>query len=343
MALFVGDPSAPTRFGTDVADTSDETGLFLKVFGGEVFAAFSEAVVTADKHFMREIASGKSAQFPKTWKVDAAYHTAGQEMLGQDTDETERVISIDGLLVSHIGIYDLDEAMSHFDVRSRYTEELGRALARVFDENVFRTIIKTARGDSSLSGASSTSPFPSGKVVLSAETLIAGTLAAAGAGSDWWQAIRVMRIDANEKNIPAGDPLYVVVPPDTFDSIKYSQVADTATNPFIMANRDLSFGGQGGAGNDQMLVLDGIRIMMSNLIPQSNDSANSSVKAKYRADFSTTLGLGWHPDAVGTVKLIGMGLETTRDTRRQEDFIVAKMAVGHGPVRNEGAYEFRNT
>jgi hypothetical protein len=66
MALFVGDPSAPTRFGTDVANTSDETGLFLKLFGGEVFAAFSEAVHTADKHYMREISSGKSAQFPKT-------------------------------------------------------------------------------------------------------------------------------------------------------------------------------------------------------------------------------------------------------------------------------------
>ena len=100
MALFVGDPSAPTRFGTEVADTSDETGLFLKIFGGEVFAAFSETTIMIDKHFVREINSGKSAQFPKTWKVSAAYHTAGQEMLGQDTDETERVISIDGLLVS---------------------------------------------------------------------------------------------------------------------------------------------------------------------------------------------------------------------------------------------------
>jgi hypothetical protein len=79
---------------------------------------------------------------------------------------------------------------------------------------------------------------------------------------------------------------------------------------------------------------DGIGIMMSNLIPQSDDSANSDVKAKYRADFSTTLGVGWHPDAVGTVKLIGMGLEADRDVRRQEDFIVAKMAVGHGAVRN---------
>jgi hypothetical protein len=38
-----------------------------------------------------------------------------------------------------------------------------------------------------------------------------------------------------------------------------------------------------------------------------------------------------------------MGLEQTRDVRRQEDFIVAKIAVGHGPVRNEGTWEFRNT
>ena len=63
MALFVGDPSAPTRFGTDVANTSDETGLFLKIFGGEVFAAFSEQTIMMDKHFVREISSGKSAQF----------------------------------------------------------------------------------------------------------------------------------------------------------------------------------------------------------------------------------------------------------------------------------------
>ncbi len=338
MTLFVGDPSAPTRFGTDVADTSDNTGLFLKIFGGEVFAAFSETVHTADKHFVREIASGKSAQFPKTWKVSAGYHTAGQEMLGQDTDETERVITIDGLLVSHIGIYDLDEAMSHFQVRGRYTEELGRALARVFDTNVYRTIVKTARADSTLSGASSTSPFPDGTVITSSD--VSGTLAATGAGNDWWEAMREMRIDAGEANIPDGDPLYVAMPYNTFDSLKYAQVGDTAANPFIYANRDLTFGGQGSAGVDSALMTDGIMSYRTNLLPQSNDSANGDVKAKYRANFSTTLACGWHTDAVGTVKLIGMGLEQTRDVRRQEDFIVAKIAVGHGPVRNEGAWEF---
>ena len=338
MALFVGDPSAPTRFGTDVADTSDATGLFLKLFGGEVFAAFSETVHTADKHYVREISSGKSAQFPKTWKVEAGYHVAGQEMLGQDTDETERVISVDGLLVAHIGIYDLDEAMSHFDIRSRYTQELGRALARVFDQNVYRTIIKTARADSSLSGASSTSPFPNGQVITSSD--LSGTLAATAKGAQWWEALRAMRIGAGQDNIPDGDPLYVGVPYATFDSLKYAQVADNASNPFLFTNRDYTFGGQGSSGVNSMLEVDGIAVFRTNLLPQSNDSANSDVKAKYRADFTPTLGVGWHPDGVGTVKLVGMGLEQTRDTRRQEDFIVAKVAVGHGPVRNEGTWEF---
>lgn len=338
MALFVGDPSAPTRFGTDVADTSDATGLFLKLFGGEVFAAFSESVHTADKHYVREISSGKSAQFPKTWKVEAGYHSAGQEMLGQDTDETERVISIDGLLVAHIGIYDLDEAMSHFDIRSRYTQELGRALGRVFDQNVYRTIVKTARADSSLAGASSTSPFPDGQVITSAD--VSGTIAATAAGAQWWEALRQMRIGAGEDNIPDEDPLWVVVPYATFDSLKYAQVADDTAKPFIFTNRDYTFGGQAGAGVTSMLEVDGIKVFRSNLIPQSNDSANGDVKAKYRADFGATLGIGWHPDGVGTTKLIGMGLEQTRDTRRQEDFIVAKVAVGHGPVRNEGTWEF---
>jgi len=260
----------------------------------------------------------------------------------QDTDETERVISVDGLLVSHIGIYDLDEVMSHFDIRSRYTDELGRALARVFDQNVYRTIIKTARADSTLAGASSTSPFPDGNQILSAD--VTGTLASTASGSDWWEAIRKMRVQAGgTNNIPDNDPLWVAMPYDTFDALKYAQVADTASNPFLFTNRDLTFGDQGSAGVTTGLNIDGIEAFRTNLLPQADDSANGDVKAKYRADYTGTLAAGWHRDGVGTVKLIGMGLESTRDVRRQEDFIVSKIAVGHGPVRNEGTWEFRNT
>ena len=335
MALFVGDPSAPTRFGTDVADTSDATGLFLKVFGGEVFAAFSEKVHTADKHVVKEISSGKSAQFPKTWKVSAAYHSAGQEMLGQDTDETERVITIDGLLVAHIGIYDLDEAMSHFAVRASYTSELGKALARVFDENVYRTIVKTARADSSLAGASSTSPFPDGTIITSSD--VTGTIAAAG-GEEWHEVMRKMQVKAEDRNYDG--EMWLATTPTTFDGTAYSQAGGAATNPFMFAdNRTQTGAGFSAAGGMDMLKVRKVSMFATNLLPQANDTANADVKAKYRADYTATLAAGWGREGVGTVKLIGMGIEQTRDVRRQEDFVVAKIAVGHGPLRNEITWE----
>jgi hypothetical protein len=338
MTLFVGDPSAPTRFGTDVADTSDNTGLFLKVFGGEVFAAFSEKVHTADKHMVKEISSGKSSQFPKTWKVEAGYHSAGVEMLGQDTDETERVISIDGLLVAHIGIYDLDEAMSHFQVRSTYTSELGKALARVFDTNVYRTVVSTAKQSSAMPGAASTTPFPDGIRLLSAD--VSGTITAT-AGAQWWEVMRGLQVDADGRDYDGS--IHLAVPPATYDATAYAQVADTAANPFLFQNRDMQFSQGAGNNNSATLSLRNVGMYMSNLIPQTNDTANGDIKAKYRADYSTVLGVAWGNEGVGTTKLIGMGLEQTRDVRRQEDFIVAKIAVGHGPVRNEICWEIANT
>jgi len=334
MTLFVGDPSAPTRFGTDVADTSDPQGLFLKVFGGEVYAAFSEKVHTADKHVSRDLSAGKSAQFPKTWKVSASYHAAGVEMLGQDTDETERVISIDGLLVSHIGIYDLDEAMSHFQVRGTYTAELGKALARVFDQNVYRTILATAKQSAALPGAASTSPFPDATRLLSAD--VSGTISAT-AGDQWWEVMRALQVDADQADYDG--EIHLAVPPATFDATMFAQAGAAAANPFLFAEKDHTFSQAGGANRDGSIKLRNVCMWMSNLIPQSDDTANAEVKAKYRGDYSNTLGVAWGKEGVGTVKLIGMGMEQTRDVRRQEDFVVAKMAVGHGPLRNEICWE----
>jgi hypothetical protein len=71
-----GISSTPARFGCGQS-TSDDRNLFLKVFGGEVLTAFTEAVITLDKHTVRSIEFGKSAQFSKTWKATSEYHEAG--------------------------------------------------------------------------------------------------------------------------------------------------------------------------------------------------------------------------------------------------------------------------
>ena len=257
-------------------------------------------------------------------------------MLGQDTDETERVISIDGLLVSHIGIYDLDEAMSHFQVRGSYTAELGKALARVYDQNVYRTILATAAGSANLPGAVSTSPFPDGTNLTSAD--VSGTISAT-AGDQWWEVMRELQVDADAADYDG--QIHLVVPPATFDATMFAQAGAAAANPFLFQDKDLHQNQAGGANRDAGLGLRNVKMYMSNLIPQSDDSANADVKAKYRADYSLVLGAAWGNEGVGTVKLVGMGMEQTRDVRRQEDFIIAKMAVGHGPLRNEICWDIK--
>jgi hypothetical protein len=71
-----------------------------------------------DKFMTRNIKNGKSAQFPVTWKVVASYHTPGNEIVGQTSNANEKVIVIDDLLIAPVFIADIDEAKSHFEVRS---------------------------------------------------------------------------------------------------------------------------------------------------------------------------------------------------------------------------------
>lgn len=327
---MAGVTSTPARFGYGQS-ASDDRNLFLKVFGGEVLTAFTEKVVTLDKHVVRNIEFGKSAQFPKTWKATSAYHEAGQQLLGNDIDTSEVTITIDGLLVSHTAIYDLDEKMSHFDVTSEFSQELGRSLAREFDKNVLRQLVLAAR-------TAADGPFPAGNVITDAALVnssIAGTT-----GKAWIDHIREANIALYNKNVPEDMPRYLVVNADVFDAIKY---AVDSSHGYLVINRDFGeqAGGVAGAGN--VIQIDGVQVIRSNLMPTANETSDTSVYSKYRANYSTTTGIMWCPESVGTLKLMDLAMETERDVRRQEDFMVAKMAVGHGVLRPELAVEFKTS
>ncbi len=320
--------STPARFG-DGQGAADSRTLFLKVFGGEVLTAFQEQIVTLDKHMVRTIQQGKSAQFPKTWKATAEYHTAGKELLGGDIDTTEVTVTVDGLLVAHVGIYDLDEKMSHFDVTSEFSAELGRSLAKVFDKNVMRALILAAR-------AAADGPFPGGNVITDASLTNSGTVD----GKAWIDAIRTANLALFGKDVPEDLPRYMVVNANVFDAIKWAQ---DANGRYLAMNKEIRVGDVNG-GVDKRVVgleIEGVQIMRSRLIPSTNESADTSVYSKYRASYATTTGILWCPPAVGTVKLMDVALETERDARRQEDFMAAKMAAGTDKVRAECAVEFK--
>jgi hypothetical protein len=143
--------ATPSRIGQQNL-AGDVDANFLKVYAGEVLTAFTEKNLFADRTMSRTIDSGKSAQFPATWKASASYHTPGTEITGDLIAGNERVIVIDDILLSAQFIASIDEAKSHYDVRSEYSKQAGAALARAMDKNLAQVGLLAARASATVTG-----------------------------------------------------------------------------------------------------------------------------------------------------------------------------------------------
>ena len=306
-----------SRIG-QAAGSGSTTALFLKVFAGEVITAFETANSTLDKHMVRTISSGKSAQFPVTGKATASYHTIGNEITGGTLTHNERVISIMDLLSSPVFIARIEEAMNHYDVRSIYSSELGRALANQMDKHVYQAMLLASR-------ASAASPQAAGQQETDADF---ATNAASAAATIFSAAGKLDALD-----IPADDR-YCAVAPATY----YNLIQGTT-----VINRD--WGGSGSYSDGKVLKVAGINIVPTNNLPSSN--INSGVAqgsdASLAGDFSNTVGLVWHKSCAGTVKLLDLSTEMEYDMRRQGTLMVAKYAMGHGILRPEAAIEIKTS
>ena len=129
-----------------------EDALFLKVFAGEVLTSFERASKTEGADMVRSIASGKSATFPVMGRVGASYHTAGAEITGADINHNEKVITINDLLISSVFLSNIEEAKNHWDVRSAYSQEIGRALAFTKDKHILQTIGQASLASANVTG-----------------------------------------------------------------------------------------------------------------------------------------------------------------------------------------------
>jgi hypothetical protein len=135
--------------GSASGNYEKENANFLKIFSGEVLTTFNRETIFKDLTMKRSISSGKSASFPITGRFTSRYHRPGDFITGQGNKGMigEKIITIDDLLIADASIYDLDEAKLHWDVRSIYSTELGRALARAYDQRLARTLLTAAESD----------------------------------------------------------------------------------------------------------------------------------------------------------------------------------------------------
>ena len=299
--------------------------LFLKVFSGEVLTAFARNNIFNEQlHSVRTITSGKSAQFPVLGTATAAYHTVGTPLVGANQIKAnEKIINIDDLLIAQSFIANIDELKNHYDVRATYADELGKALARTYDQNVAKQIANASRASTTLSGGN-------GGLVL---TLANGNTASSDVtGDEIAAAIYDIAQTFDERDIPPTDR-FCVLPP-----AEYYKLAESATRTI---DTDFNPQGNGSFASGRVQMVAGIPVMMSNNVPQSNVGSNpSGANNTYSGDDSKTIGLVFHKSAVGTVKLQDMTTEISGSDygiMYQGTLLVAKYALGHGILRPEAA------
>lgn len=287
--------------------------MALKVFAGEVLTTFENSTIILDKHFVKTISSGRTAQFPAVGVATAAIHTPGAYLAPGAISSDERTITIDGLLLASTFIADIEEAMSHYETRRIYSDELGRALANAFDSNVFKEIVKGSAQTGLVSQ-------PNGVIVTDANL---GSATLATKADAIVKALFKVAETFDEGDVPSG-PRYAAFLPEEY----YALVQAIQTNGFSAVHKD--YGGQGSIATGKILNLAGFDILMSNHVPSTDTSGTDSY---HGVNASTVKGVCWHPQGAATVKLMDLSMQQEYSTWHQGTILVARYAMGHGYLR----------
>ena len=141
-------PGANNLAGGQSPTTDQRRALYLKLFSGEMFKGFQNNTIARDLIMKRTLKNGKSLQFIFTGRTKSEFHTPGNSILGDSNGAppvAEKTITIDDLLISSAFVYELDEVLSHYDLRSEISRKIGYALAEKYDRLAFRAVARGAR------------------------------------------------------------------------------------------------------------------------------------------------------------------------------------------------------
>ena len=308
---------ALSRLG-QVNTAGDEFALFLKVFGGEVLTEFETSLVFKDKHFMRQLDSGKSAQFPLIGAATVQTHTPGNDVTVDAIPHAEKVITVGGKVTSAVSIADIDEAMNHYDVRSPYSTEMGRALAKFYDYNVALSMVLAARSSSPLTGRAG------GSVLTNAAYDTDGAVL----GTALYSAAELF----DTKDVPGSEARRAFFRP------KHFYLLAQQTN---LINKD--FGGTGSIAEGVIRTVAGIDIVKTKQVPGTNETANTKLPSHLRINTATTVGVISTPYSAGSVQLMALQTESERRIEKQDFLMVSGYVTGHDALRADCAIELKTS
>ncbi len=322
---------------------SDSRALLLKLFTGEVYESFRNALIAKPLVQSRTLTSGKEAQFIHTGTMSASFHTPGTPLLGNGSGtngapkQAETTITVDQLLVSQAFVYELDEVLAHYDIRGPIARQIGQSLAEHYDRRIFRVLDQAAEASAAVTGE------PGGFEVnlgankeYDAQALVDG----------FFEAAAVL----DERSAPK-DGRVAVLSPRQY----YSLISSVDTN---ILNRDLGNTQGNLTSGEGLYEIAGIKIYKSNNIPflgkygvgtgttiENTDTTNEKNDYGDATDFANSCGLIFHRDAAACVEAIGPSVQTSGSDvsiMYQGDLIVGRLAMGAGAVRVSVAGAFRN-
>jgi len=355
-------PAYDTRLGANNFGT-DQRELYLKLFSGEMFKGFQNNTIARDLVMKRTLRNGRSLQFIFTGRTNAEFHTPGNSILGSDQGAppvAEKTITCDDLLISSAFVYELDEILSHYDLRGEISRKIGYALAEKYDRLIFRAIARGARKASPVSASGFVEP--------------GGTQIRVGSSaneSDAYDDVALVKAfyeaaaAMDEKGV-SGDGRVAVLNPRQY----YELIRAVGDNGLI--NRDVQGSAlQSGQG---IMEIAGIRIYKSMNIPflgnygtkyggttgvtspgnvgdfvgealENADTAQDGINNDYgtSAEFgAVSAGLIFQREAAGCVEAIGPQVQVTSgDTSiiYQGDVIVGRLAMGADYLNPAAAVE----
>jgi hypothetical protein len=318
--------ASPVKFGNANSGSTRDDALFLKVFAGEVITSFERASKTEGADMVRSISNGKSASFPVMGRIGAEYHAVGAEILGSAVNHNEKVITINDLLISSVFVSNIEEAKNHWDVRSNFSTEMGRALSFQKDKHILQTIGQASLTTTpNVTGGDTTSNITNTGIASSTDATAANAMI---------DAIFAAAKELDANYVPSeGRKCFMRLE-------EYYKLAN-ATNA---VNVDFSGGANGGVASGKVAKIAGIELVpvphfVSGNVTATTEkgSATNGGSFPQAVNLSNFVALVSHPSAVGTVKLMDLAVEKEYDIRRQGTLMVAKYSMGHGVLRPEAA------
>ena len=357
-----GTATSLTRQGQSNS-TGDVRQLYLKLFSGEMFKGFQHNAIARDLLMKRTLKNGKSLQFIYTGRTTSEFHTPGKPILGNSDGAppvAEKTITVDDLLISSAFLYEIDEVLAHYDLRSEISRKIGYALAEKYDRLAFRAVTRGARSASPITKTNFVEPGGT-QIRVGATTNDSDAYVPANLVSAFYDAAAAL----DEKGVSSDGRVGVLNARQYYELIQ--QVGENG-----LVNRD-SQGTSRQKGNG-VVEIAGIKIYKSMNIPflgkygtayggttGVTDPGNtgsfvsvtpedaSGAQTGINNDYGTNTELGakscgliFQREAAGIVEAIGPQVQVTKgdvSVIYQGDVILGRLAVGADYVNPAAAVE----